>query len=176
MNEKIWLKKVHLYGRLCYMIEEDLEETMQLQELVIERMSNKRWLAYSSRKDFENALNNGFALVCVVEGKIIAFLQCVLNDTDYSKDRYDSEEMRSQCADYTDVFVHPDYWGNGLQNIMGEKMEVLCKQAGKSILLGTVDPDNKYSCENFRKMGYKEVDRLIKYGGLKRLLMEKKLV
>lgn len=175
MNEKIWLKKMQTEGCLRYMTEENLEETMRLRELVRNGIENKRWYAASGRKDFEDALNHGFALVCIVEGQVIASLQCLLENTDYASDRYDSEEMRSKCVDYSDTFVHPDYRGNGLQNIMEEKMEVLCREAGKTILLGTVDQDNHYSYENFRKMGYQEITRLIKYGGLERILMEKKL-
>lgn len=175
MNEKIWLKKMQTEGCLCYMTEENLEETMYLRELVRNGVSNKRWFAASGRKDFEDVLKYGFALVCIVEGQIIASLQCLLEHTDYAHDRYDSDEMRSKCADYSDTFVHPAYRGNGLQNIMEEKMEVLCRKAGKTILLGTVDPDNHYSYENFRRMGYQEAARLMKYGGLERILMEKKI-
>ncbi|MGC4018444.1 MAG: aldehyde dehydrogenase family protein [Muricomes sp.] len=175
MDEKIWLKKLRRSGFLSYMTEDNMEETMALRELVWNEINNKRWFAPSTREDFENALKDGFALVCTVDGQIIASLQCLLKNTDYSHDRYDSKEMQLKCADYSDTFVHPDYRGNGLQNIMEEKMEELCRKAGKTILLGTVDSDNYYSYHNFLKMGYHEAARLIKYGGFERVLMEKKL-
>lgn len=175
MNEKIWLKKMQKEGCMCCMTKENLEETLQLRELVRNGMRNKRWFAPSTRKDFEDVLKYGFGLICIVDGQIIASLQCLLEHTDYANDRYDNEEMRAKCADYSDTFVHPDYRGNGLQNAMEEKMEILCREAGKTILLGTVDPDNHYSYENFRRRGYREIVRLMKYGGLERILMEKKI-
>lgn len=173
MNEKIWLKKAQTECCLQYMTKENMEEAMALRQFVRDSMSEKNWFANSQRKDFEDVLQYGFALVCLVHGRIIASVQCLLDHTDYSHDCFDDENMWIKCADYSDTFVHPDYRGNGLQKIMEMKMEELCKKAGKSILLGTVDPDNLYSYQNFLIMGYKEVCRLKKYGGLDRVLMKK---
>lgn len=175
MNEKIWLKKLQTEGHLQYMTKENMNETLLLRQMVREGMREKQWFAESTQKDFEDALQYGFGLVCVVHGKIVASLQCLLEHTDYSRDCFENEEMWIKCADYSDTFVHPEYRGNGLQKRLEEKMEELCKEAGKSILLGTVDPDNRYSYQNFLNMGYKEVRRLKKYGGLERALMRKNL-
>lgn len=157
------------------MTEELLEETLALRNYVRDRMENRQWFASSGREDFETALRDGFALVCLVDGKVVASLQCLLENVEYGHDLYQDEETVRVCADYSDVFVHPDYRGNGLQNLMEKRMEELCLKAGKRILLGTVDPENFYSYSNFIKSNYHPVARLKKYGGLDRLLMKKEL-
>lgn len=173
MHKEVWLKKQKEYGLLEFMTEETLEETLALREEIRAGMENQRWFAKSGKRDFQDALEYGFALNCVVEGKVIASVHCLLEHTDYSRDIFTEEADICKCADYSDTFVHPDYRGNGLQNILEEEMEELCRKAGKSILLGTVDPDNEYSHKNFLKRGYQEVIRLIKYEGLERILMKK---
>lgn len=175
MREKIWLRKNQKYGELCDMTEDLLEETLALRNYVRDRMENRRWFAPSGREDFEAVLRDGFGLVCLAEERVIASLQCLLENVDYGYDLYENEDMVSVCADYSDVFVHPDYQGNGLQNFMEKRMEGLCLKAGKTILLGTVDPENIYSYRNFIKANYHPAARLKKYGGLDRLLMKKVL-
>ena len=175
MREQIWLKKNQKYGELYYMTEDLLEETLALRNYVRDQMTNQRWFAPSGREDFEAVLRDGFGLLCLVEGKVIASLQCLLENVEYGHDLYEEEDMVRDCADYSDVFVHPDYQGNGLQNFMEKRMEELCLRAGKKIILWTVDPENSYSYNNFIKSNYHPVARLKKYGGLDRLLMKKEL-
>ena len=175
MREQIWLKRNQKYGELCYMTEDLLEETLALRNYVRDRMENRQWFAPSGKDDFEAVLRDGFALVCLVDGKVVASLQCLLENVEYGHDLYQDEEEVRDCADYSDVFVDPDYRGNGLQNLMEKRMEGLCLKAKKKILLGTVDPDNSYSYNNFIKSNYHPVARLKKYGGLDRLLMKKVL-
>jgi len=173
MYKRVWLKKQNEYGSLEFMTVETLEETLSLREKVRADMENPRWFAISTRRDFLDALEYGFAINCTVQGKVIASVHCLLEHTDYSHDIFTEEADIGKCADYSDTFVHPKYRGNGLQNILEEEMEELCRKAGKSILLGTVDPDNEYSYRNFLKRGYQEAARLKKYGGLERILMKK---
>lgn len=176
MREQIWLKKSQKYGELCYMTKDMLEETLALRNYVRSQMENRRWFAPAGREDFEAVLKDGFGLVCFADdGKMIASLQCLLENVEYAHDLYKNEDMVKKCADYSDVFVHPDYRGNGLQNFMEKRMEALCLKEGKTILLGTVDPENSYSYNNFIKANYHPAIRLKKYGGLERLLMKKVL-
>ena len=175
MNEQIWLKKNKKYGQLCFMTEDLLEETLSLRAYIRDQMADPEWFTPSGRKDFETVLRDGFALVCLVDGKVIASLQCLTENIDYGRDIYEDEDILKRCADYSDVFVHPEYRGNGLQNLMEKKMEKLCLSAGKDILLGTVDPDNIYSYQNFIKSSYHPIASIKKYGGLDRVLMKKEL-
>lgn len=155
------------------MTEDQLEETLRLRNDIRVRMAEPQWFAPSTRKDFETALRDGFALICLVDGKVIASLQCLLENVDYGHDLYEDEDVLKRCADYSDVFVHPDFQGNGLQNLMEKEMERLCLAKGKTILLGTVDPKNDYSYDNFIKAGYHPIVHMKKYGGLDRVLMRK---
>ena len=176
MREQIWLERNQKIGELSQMTAELLEETLALRETIRSQMEHPRWFAPSGREDFEAVLRDGFAFVCSVDGQVVASLQCLLRNGEYGVDLYSDPDIIRQCADYSDVFVHPDYRGNGLQNRMERRMEERCLSAGKKILLGTVDPDNVYSYRNFLKSNYRQAARLKKYGGLDRLLMEKKLL
>lgn len=152
-----------------------MDEVLQLRRDIWNQMPEQSWFSAVDREEYEHTLQHGFGLLCMVGDQIAAVCMCLLEETDYSHDIYEATEDIEKCADYSDTFVHPDYQGNGLQHILEQKMEELCKKAGKTILLGTVHPDNQYSYRNFIRSGYRKVARLKKYGGLDRFMMEKRL-
>ncbi len=73
------------------------------------------------------------------------------------------------------VIVRPDYRGNGLQRELVKKLEDSAKDMGYAWLCATVAPTNNWSYDNFIKSGF-ELDKiLVKYGGLTRALLVKKI-
>lgn len=152
-----------------------IEEAVLLRQKIWENVEEKTWFAAASREDFVKAMNDGFGLICTVGGRMIACLVCILNNVEYAGDCQYEGSMVQVCADYSDVFVDPEYQGSGLQNLLEGKMTEICRENGKQRILGTVAPENQYSYQNFLKSGYKEVKRIVKYGGLERILMEKTL-
>ena len=61
--------------------------------------------------------------------------------------------------------VFPKYRGNGLQAQMFERMEELALEKGITSLIGTVHPENIYSCHNFDVCDYETVAEIQSHGG-----------
>ncbi|POP34267.1 GNAT family N-acetyltransferase [Lactonifactor longoviformis] len=175
MIDEVFLPKKNEYMEIGMLTWDRIEEAMRLREFVWEHLENKALFAQAERKDFIKAIEDGFGLVALIRGRVIGCLLCTLRDVEYGVDRRYTGKMLEECADYVDTYIHPEYRGNGIQNILEEIMCGICRQNGKRTILGTVSPDNKHSYENFLKAGYRQVDRMIKYEGLDRIFMEKHL-
>lgn len=171
--DSIYIVKTGEYALVEFLDWEQIDEAVLLRQKVWENVEEKAWFAKASREDFVKAMNDGFGLICTVGGRIIACLVCILKNVEYARDCQYGESLVRVCADYSDVFVAPEYRGNGLQNLLEHKMTQICRRNGKQRILGTVAPENQYSYQNFLRCGYKEVKRIVKYGGLERILMEK---
>ncbi len=63
------------------------------------------------------------------------------------------------------IVVLPEYRGNHLQYKMFKRMEELASERNLTSLIGTVHPENVYSCENFEKSGYTTATRFEAHGG-----------
>ncbi|MEG0835861.1 MAG: GNAT family N-acetyltransferase [Christensenellaceae bacterium] len=175
MKKNIYLEKKKEYIGIEFMTYEHIEEAMKLREQMYETIEDERIFAPAVREDFVKAIEDGFGLICQAQTGIIACLLCNLEKVEYGVDRNYQGEIMEQCADYVDVYVDKEYRGNGIQNLLEEKMVQLCRENGKKIIIGTVSPDNEPSYHNFKKAGYVEVDHKKKYGGLDRIFMEKRL-
>lgn len=173
MRETIYLKRNQIEAEICFLSEEKLDEALTLRNNIRSKVAIQDWYASVTREEYAHLLKNGFALTCVADNKIVAVCLCVLEDAEYAHEVYDDRVTQKICADYSDTFVHEDYRGNGLQHMLEEKMEAICLENGKTILLGTVHPDNKYSYDNFIRSGYEVVMRKDMYGGLDRYIMRK---
>ena len=73
------------------------------------------------------------------------------------------------------TLVSEDYRGNKLQKIMCEILEEIGKKAGMKYICATAAPDNKYSVNTFKKLGYKIMADKLKYGGLRRYVLMKEI-
>lgn len=175
MKETIYLKRNQKEATIEYLTTEQLDEALALRNEIRSKVAIQEWYAKVTLEEYAQELSRGFALVCLVEGKIVAVCLCVLEDTEYAHEIYEDKDIQLKCADYSDTYVHEDYRGNGLQHLLEEKMEQICLEHGKTILLGTVHPENQYSYNNFIRSGYKKIVRLRMYGGLDRYMMEKRL-
>jgi len=78
-------------------------------------------------------------------------------------------------ANFESTIVHPEYRGNSLQKIIIENLEELAKADNIKCIGVTAAPDNKYSVENIKKLGFEIVKEKIKYGGLKRYVFRKNI-
>lgn len=61
--------------------------------------------------------------------------------------------------------VMPAYRGNGLQAAMFQRMEEVALERGITTLIGTVHPENVYSCHNFDVCGYETKAEIQSHGG-----------
>lgn len=73
------------------------------------------------------------------------------------------------------TIVRPPYRGNGLQRLLIMKLEEHARSAGFKWLSSTVSPGNPWSKNNLEACGFTVAKELEKYGGMKRILLAKKL-
>lgn len=158
-----------------------IDKILDLQQEIYDLLEQKEFYSCSNREDFEKNLN--------VRGKIIG---CITEETDelvaigvYAKFEYGEEnyghdldikgEDLLQVANFESTIVHPEYRGNSLQKIIIENLEELAKADNIKCIGVTAAPDNKYSVENIKKLGFEIVKEKIKYGGLKRYVFRKNI-
>ena len=73
------------------------------------------------------------------------------------------------------VAVGQNYRGNSLQHLLLAAGEREAASRGFSYLMATVHPENIYSLKNFQRLGYKKLGEALKYGGLRRWILGKKI-
>lgn len=84
------------------------------------------------------------------------------------------EEMQ-KVAHMEIAMVRKEYRGQRLQNRMMQEAEPRLKEAGYRYLMGTAHPENVYSVNNFKWLGYEIVAEVLKYGGLPRYVFCKEI-
>lgn len=90
---------------------------------------------------------------------------------------YDVDEIEdiNTSANVKLIIVRPTYRGNGLQRELVSRLEKTAKELGYKWLCATVAPSNNWSYDNFIKSGFEQNKILVKYGGLTRALLVKKI-
>ena len=73
------------------------------------------------------------------------------------------------------AMVDEEFRGRGLQKELMKTAEEHLNFLGYHWLMGTAHPENVYSVNNFRKLGYEIVAKDLKYGGLPRYVFCKKI-
>ena len=76
-----------------------------------------------------------------------------------------SEKMRNQVAHMESAVVAKSARGQGIFVKLMRQAELIAKQKGYTIFMGTVSPDNPASYLSFEKMGYELLKTKEKYGG-----------
>ena len=86
-----------------------------------------------------------------------------------------NEEELTRVAHMEIAMVDEEFRGRGLQKELMKTAEEHLKFLGYHWLMGTAHPENVYSVNNFRKLGYEIVAKDLKYGGLPRYVFCKKI-
>ena len=73
------------------------------------------------------------------------------------------------------AMVDEEFRGRGLQKELMKTAEEHLKFLGYHWLMGTAHPENVYSVNNFKKLGYEIVAEDLKYGGLPRCIFCKRI-
>lgn len=157
---------------------QDIDAVMQLMMEAKQKVKDPQWFATDNRDYVEKRVKkHGFILKACQEGKIVGFFVVDIPGREKENLGYDlgySEEKLEQVVHMDYAVVSKEAQGYGLQKRFVEEAEKrLCKTKYK-YFLATVHPDNVYSRRNMVQMGYREAKQLLKYGGMPRIIMEKK--
>ena len=86
-----------------------------------------------------------------------------------------SEKELLKVAHMETVAVASGFTGNGLQRKLLIEGEKAAATMGLRHFMATVHPENHYSLSNFQRLGYKKIAEALKYGGLRRWVLEKSI-
>lgn len=171
-GEKLFLTKLTL---------QDIEDIMKLQDKVSQVLPNKEIYVCSSKEEFEEAIRNigGLLGYKTEDQKLVAlgtYISYGHNPHNYGYDLEFTEEELLTVGQIESTIVDPEYRGNGLQKKLCEALERIAREEQKNYIMATVSPMNPYSLNNFLALGYINKKEKLKYGGLRRYILCKKLV
>lgn len=159
---------------------DDLDEAIALMHEVYDEMPDQAWFAMDSDEELRDFMvNGGFALKAVADGMMagIFVAKYVFSPGENLGEYLNlAEEEMAKVAHMDICMVRKDYRGRRIQKQLMTAAEKRLADLGYHYLMGTVHPDNIYSGNIFKKLGYRVVMQTEKYGGLPRNIMCKEIV
>ena len=167
-----------------------------------ETVAQKEWFCPDNQEFIENHMDRqGFILKAVCEeeenqlpagsapdrditgsipaqGSIAAFLLVRfpgLDSDNLGSSLHLSARELPLVAHMETVVVSRAYTGNGLMRRLLRAGEEKAASMGYRFLMATVHPENLYSLRNFQCLGYEKIEEALKYGGLRRWILGKRL-
>lgn len=158
-----------------------IEKIMEFQDRIYDGLENKDFYSCSKKEDFEKTMDgNGKIIGCLSLGdnELIAigvYIEYGYGSHNYGYDIGIQGVELLKVGQLESTLVSEYYRGNGLQKIMCEILEEAGKNANMKYICATVAPDNKFSVNTFKKLGYKIMADKLKYGGLRRYVLMKNI-
>lgn len=183
MNIRLRLKRkdeVEVKSELKELTISYLDKIMELQKIIIDGLENKELYADTEREEFEEYIKkNGKILGCVTEDDELIAMG-VYAKKGYDKSNYgydiglDNEELL-KVGQIESTVVKEAYRGNKLQKIICEELEKIAVKEDTKILCATASPYNEFSVNTFKSLGYEIKQDKLKYGGLRRYVLAKRV-
>lgn len=181
MNKELELKSNNDEIIRTYFKELDItyiDKIMSLQSEIYNFLDKKNFYYNTPKEEFINIINNiGKVIGCISEDdELIAigvYAAYKLNEENYGYDFDFNEEDILQTANLESTIVLPKYRGNGLQRKLINILEQYALKENIKYIGATADPDNIYSVNNIKSMGFEIVKEKEKYGGLRRYIFKK---
>ena len=155
-----------------------IDKIMNLQSKIYDLLDKKNFYFNTSREEFINIINKiGKVIGCITEDdQLIAigvYAAYGLNEENYGYDLDFSKEDILKTINFESTIVLPEYRGNGLQRKIIEVLEEAALEEDIKYIGATADPENVYSVNNIKSMGFEIVKEKEKYGGLRRYIFKK---
>lgn len=183
MNIRLRLKRkdeVEVKAELKELTISYLDKIMELQKIIMDGLENKELYADTEREEFEEYIKkNGKILGCVTEDDELIAMG-VYAKKGYDKSNYgydiglDNEELL-KVGQIESTVVKEAYRGNKLQKIICEELEKIAVKEDTKILCATASPYNEFSVNTFKSLGYEIKQDKLKYGGLRRYVLAKRV-
>ena len=152
--------------------ENQLEDILQLQKDAFCTLSNKTLLRYNPPEILERCLDEpNYTLGVFYDNKLIAIgilFDGGLTDGNLGKDIGLAKEELCNVINAKLFIVSGKYRGNGLQQLLIEKLIEMAQEKGKKIVCASVSPDNLHSIKNFEKCGFVFHSEKLKFNGMRR--------
>lgn len=160
-------------------VTEDAEEIYEIMTAAQALLEHRDWYCTDTKdyiKEHIKTPSRGIVFKAVDQGEIGAFFLIHFpgkepgNLGEYAGLK---GEALLRCAHMDSLAVKPDFRGRRLQYRLMRHGEEYLASTPYCYLLGTVHPDNKYSLNNFLKLGYTIAATAQKYGSLPRHILYK---
>lgn len=157
-----------------------LDKIMELQKTVVKEIKDKEWYCEVSKEDFKLYFLKGGRLNGYLNEKEELVALGVYIKNGYDKENYGYDiglegDDLLKVAQIEATIVLDEYRGNKLQRIICENFEELAKEDNMKILAATASPYNIYSVRNFENLGYRIEKDKMKYGGMRRYVLIKRI-
>ena len=137
----------------------DLDKYIEFREYVKSNMEHPEWLGDFSKNDIEFMLAIGAEIWNYSNNEELVCSIMLIPSSEKDVTSFDLACDYKLTIDCGPTMVSPKYVGNGLMIQMMNSMEEYVKDKGFKYIVGTVHPDNKFSLNNFKKLGYREISR-----------------
>lgn len=159
-------------------VTDDIPKIMNLMERSLSLAPDQSWYAADSEEFVrEHVSERGFILKAVAGEEIAGFLLVRYpgKDSDNLGSYTGLDETGKQLVAHMEsAAVDPAFRGMGIQKKLMAQGEECIKNTKYKYLMGTAHPENKFSVNNFLKLGYEIIAEDKKYGGYPRYVFLKK--
>ncbi|OOM71858.1 acetyltransferase (GNAT) family protein [Clostridium puniceum] len=158
-----------------------IDKIMEIQQKIYDGLENKDFYSCSEKEEFVDTINGkGKILGCVSleSNELIAmgvYIEYGYEDHNYGYDIEIKGEELLSVGQIESTVVLEEYRGNKLQKIICEIIEQMGKDAGMKYMCATAAPNNRFSVNTFENLGYSVMADKLKYGGLRRYVLMKKI-
>ena len=157
-----------------------IEKIMRLQDEIVEGLEDKQLYASTEKDEFMKYIDcEGIILgVTTEEDELIAMGVYVAKGYDKKNYGYDLgiiDEELLKVGQIESTVVKEEYRGNKLQKIICEELEKIAVKEDTKILCATASPYNEFSVNTFKSLGYEIKQDKLKYGGLRRYVLAKRV-
>lgn len=183
MDISVKLKRLNgkdLTGRLKVLDESYIENILELQNEVERGIINKEWYSATSREEFCIQLTEkGKIIGCLLDDDTLialgAYVEWGYEEENYGYDLGISDKKLLKVGQIEATLVHEEFRGNKLQKKICMELEKIAKSKGNEVIAATIHPDNIYSLNTFKELGYEIKLEKLKYGGLRRFILSKNI-
>lgn len=138
---------------------DDVEEIFNLLADVHSKIENKSWYTYTKKLErYELFINDGYCIVACDKEKIVgAYLTYILRDdgTEFYQIIKEYFKDTDNIIEAINAAVSEEYRGIGIQTKMMKEAEKMLEGSKYKRFVSTVHPENIYSLNNLKKLGYK---------------------
>lgn len=158
-----------------------INKIMDFQKNIYNGLEDKNHYACSEKEEFEETIKSkGKIIGCLSmnEDELIAigvYIEYGYEEHNYGYDVNIKKEELLKVGQIESTLVKQEYRGNSLQKIMCESLEDIGIRREMNYICATVAPENIYSLNTFKKLGYNIITEKLKYGGLNRYVLMKNL-
>lgn len=157
-----------------------IDKIMELQNVILEGLKDKRLYSATDREDFIEYMNSFGKIIGYLTEEDTLVAMGVYAKKGYAKGNYGYDidlegEDLLKVGQIESTVVKEEYRGNRLQKMICEVLEDIAREEGNSLVCATASPYNEFSVNTFKKLGYDIKRDKIKYGGLRRYVLVKEL-